>query len=120
MRPATGARTGSNLVKSFAGSLGLAFTGGLCIGLYHALRGTIGDTTEIAVIASRSAGQVLNTPAEWVVYALLPPGQATEILLGAMACVVIPYQALAYAAGYCTSSILQIIQTLIPSWTIHY
>ncbi len=120
MRPATGARTAANLVKSFAGSLGLAFAGGLCVGLYHALRGIIGDPTEIAVIASRSVGQVFNAPAEWAVNALLPPGQAADILLSAIEFVVIPYQALAYAGGYCASSIVQIIQILMSSWTFHF
>ena len=114
------ARSGGSAIKGFAVSLGLAFAAGVSIGLFQTLWGNRGDTTDIAQFAFRTTGRALNAPAEWVADTMVLPGQLAEILLSAVAYVVTPYQALAYAGGYSGSMIVRIVQTLIPSWTFHF
>jgi hypothetical protein len=113
-------RFGGTAFRWFTGSLGLAFWAGVSIGLYQTLHGSMGDSTDIADFAFHSTSRMFNAPVEWTIdtFALANPG--AEILLNGMYYVSIPYQALAYAGGYSGSTIAQIMQNLIPSWSFHF
>jgi len=120
MRPSQGTGFFGAMVKLLASSLGLAFVAGTAMGAYQTLRGAAGDASEIAALVSRTVGEVLSTPAYLAVNTLdLSNGQG-DLLVTVSAYGATPYETFAYAGGYAGSTMVEITQSVVPSWTFRF
>ena len=119
-RPSQGTGFFGALIKMGAASMGLAFVAGMAMGAYQTLRGAIGDASETAALVFQTVSHALNTPAYFAVNTFdLSNGEA-DILMTVSAYGATPYQTFAYAGGYAGCTMVQLVQSVVPSWTFHF